>query len=150
MFAKSFADRYHGSIKKLAPAEKKHRAALDALDAALQAHQAAKVPGLRRAAGESEQQLADTLEAAALAHRQYWQSRRDALLPDIERFARLAHEFNRLAVLCGDRSANPVVQQLQAAMIPGAGEIDVETGDGVPPEPPDCELLEDYRGAWKT
>lgn len=150
MFAKSFADRYHGSIKKLAPAEKKHRAALDALDEALQAHQAAKVPGLRRTAGESEQQLSEALDAAALAHRQYWQLRRDALLTEIESFARLAHHFNRLSVLCGDRSANPAMQQLQAAMIPGAGMIELETGDGVPPEPPDCELLEEHQGSWKS
>lgn len=150
MFAKSFADRYHGSIKKLAPAEKKHRAALDALDAALQAHQAAKVPGLRRAAGESEQQLADALEAATLAHRQYWQSRRDALLPEIESFAEVAHRFNRLSVLCGDHSAGPAMIRLQNAMIPGAGQIDLETGDGVPAEPPDSELLEDFRCCWKS
>lgn len=150
MLAKSDADRYHKGIKKLAPAETKHRAALDALHEALQAHQAAKVPGLRRAAAESERELEEVLEAATLAHRQYWQNRRDALLPEIDNFARLAHQFNFLSVLCGDRSTNPTLLRLQNALIPGAGEINLETGDGVPSEPPDSELLEDYVGAWKS
>lgn len=150
MFAKTDADRYHSSIKRLNPAEQKYRAAIDALDDALIARQAAKVPGLRRTAGESEQALTEALEAATLAHRHYWQQRRDALSPELDKFARLAHEFNRLSELCGDRSVNPALIRLQNAMIPGAGQIDLETGDGVPAEPPDSELLEDTRGCWKS
>lgn len=148
MFEKSLADRYDAAVKRLQKAEVAHRKNLDALDAALQARQAHQVTPLRQSCEKSERELQEALQAAAAAHRAYWTNRRDDLRDELDQAAVVIAEFNALARLAGDMSANPALQRLQAIAIE-APPVDVLVDDGVPTEAPDCALLDDYRGSWR-
>ena len=150
-----FAKSYSGAVKKLGQAEIWHRENLDRLDAALKDKQARQVTHLRRDCAKSEADLIVALDAANDAHRHYWLARRDALRPQLDAAAVLLAEYSALAKLAGDRSTNPAGVYLQQRAIDGYSAAnlltqDVLAIDGVPQEPPDSAVLEDYRGSWRA
>lgn len=148
IFSRSAAQQYRDSIKRLEAAEKRHSVSLDELAGALEARRANDVPGLRIAAQKSEESLSAALEAAALSHRSYWASRRDALMPEVLAVAHLVRRFNRIARCAGVTHSSPFDTVLQDALAVGA-PVDVIDAEGIPEEGPDSEVLDDFRGAWK-
>ncbi len=146
MFDRDKASAYHKEIKRLAAAENVHRSNLDALDQALTERQAGKVPKLRKAAMESEGTLQAALQAAASAHRQYWQHRREQMIPELERVAAILRRFDLIARAAGDASIHPARTVLECCPV---ANMEIVTDDGVPTDGPDSAVLEDYLGSWR-
>lgn len=150
-----YAKGYTAAVKSLTKAEVLHRENLDRLDEALKAKQAHQVTHLRRDAAKTEADLVAALDAASDAHREYWTARRDALKPELDSAALVIAEYNALAKLAGDHNAHPAASYLQQKAIDGRSaanllEQDVLATDGVPQEPVDSAVLEDYRGSWRA
>ena len=154
--AKDPVDRYQAAAKQLTKAEAAHRKNLDLLRAAHEARQAHQVTPLRRDCQQSERALQDALQAASDAHRAYWAGRRDALHDEMKRTAVLLAEYNALARLAGDHAPHPAQRHLQTLEIEGITAANMLADgvlgedSGIPQEPPDCALLEDELGAWRT
>lgn len=146
MFDSNKASAYHKEIKRLAAAESSHRDNLDALDQALTERQANKVPKLRKAAMESEGALQAALQAATIAHRQYWQHRREQMIPELERIAAILRRFDLVSKAAGDASIHPARTVLESCPVAG---VEIITDDGVPADSPDSAVLEDYLGSWR-
>ena len=145
----NFPREYHAAMAKLAKAEKRHRDALDALDAALAEKRAHDVPGLRKAAAATEAEIKIALEAATLAHRTYWRSRRIELEPRLREAGALMHRYDRLARVEGIRLTSPALARIQAFYADAGPQPDIVDDDAVPIDPPDSELLGNYMGSWR-
>lgn len=145
----NFPRQYHEAVSKLAKCEKRYREALDALDMALAEKRAHDVPGLRKAAAATEAEIKSALEAATLAHRAYWRSRRIELEPQLREAGVLMHRYDRIARAEGLRTVNPALSHVQAFFADAGPQPDIVDDAAVPIEPPDCELLGDSMGAWR-
>lgn len=146
MFSSSIAGAYHKEIKRLAVAENTHRSNLDALDQALTERQANKVPKLRKVAMESEGVLQAALQAAWTAHRQYWQHRREQMIPEVEKIASILRCFDLVSKAAGAASIHPARTFLESCPVES---VEIITDDGVPTDSPDSAVLEDYLGSWR-
>lgn len=68
----------------------------------------------------------------------------------------LLAEYNALARLAGDHAPHPAQRHLQNLEIEGITAANMLADgvlgedSGIPQEPPDCALLEDELGAWRT
>lgn len=148
------AENYHAAVRRLSKAELAHRKTLDALSQAIADRASSQTGYLRRDCEKTETALAEALTAACLAHRGYWQGRRDALRDELHQASLVIAEYDALARLAGDASATPALSYLQALATEGRTaanliDQDVLATDGVPQEAPDCALLEDERGVWR-
>lgn len=148
------AESYCAEVKRLAKAEQAHRKNLEALNQAIVERASSQTGFLRRDCEKTETALAEALTAACLAHRGYWQGRRDALRDELHQASLVIAEYDALSRLAGDASATPALTHLQALAAEGRTaanliDQDVLATDGVPQEAPDCALLEDERGAWR-
>ena len=132
------AKAYHASIKALANAETAYQRHSEQLEEVKAKRLPAKVPNAIALVRESEKALHKALHAASVCHREYWNARRTALLPDIYEAAELVQRYSRIAFAAGVPGSSPGMIMLQNALISTRA---TEIVEDVPVEGPDSEFL---------
>lgn len=132
------AKSYHASIHALEKAETAYRHADCQLSEATSKHFPEKISLAVDALRVSEDALREALHAASVCHREYWNARRTALLPDIYEAAELVQRYSRIAFAAGVPGSSPGMIMLQNALISTRA---TEIVEDVPVEGPDSEFL---------
>ncbi len=146
----NFGRTYHAAMRELAKLESRYRKSLEALDQALTEGRRNDVPGLRKAVGSVEREVRMALQAATIAHRDYWHSRRLELEPQLRQAGVLMHRYDRIARAEGIHTVHPALSGIQDFFADAGVQPDIiDDEDAVPIESPDCELLGDHMGAWR-
>lgn len=147
--AADLASTYHSAVGDMLAAERRHKEAVAALNEAIDAREATRLPSLRKSARATESALWAALDAATAAHARYWSNRRQWAEPEVHNAARVLRRYDAIARAAGDRyTVRPslrVIEDMPSEVAPGI----VNDCDDVPPDAPDSELYFGARGYWK-